>query len=49
MNNTRSQPEKNPLWLLPTSPIQKRFEIKTPDVVVHVDPERADLCGNTRN
>lgn len=21
----------------------KRFEIKTPDVVVHVDPERADL------
>lgn len=23
MNNTRSQPGKNPLWLLPTSPIQK--------------------------
>ena len=24
----------------------RRMEIKTPDVVIHVDPDRARACGN---
>ena len=43
MNNMSLLQEKNLLWQHPTSPTPEKFEIKTPDVVVHVDPERADL------
>ncbi len=43
MNNTEITAGEKSSLVASNITNTKRFEIKTPDVVVHVDPERADL------